>query len=715
MIAFLAGVVIFISRFFILRLHQVDEVRMVSFLNRQFPDMEQSTDLLLRDPADLTLLQQIQKEKARLQFEKIYPTIVLPHHIGQSLLIFAGGSLAAFVLSAFSHTIPFVSSVNSNKESAASLNKTIPVKLPATVKKMEIRVNPPDYTHLPSYSSDARLSVPEGSEVSWKIIFTDQVDHVTMIFSRGDSTKVARINDQNYGLTKTIVESTLYQLTWKTSSGESRNSDYYRIEVAHDRAPEIAVHQLQQFTEVTLNDNLAFNLKSTLSDEYGVKDAYIIATVSKGSGESVKFREEKLLFTSPEKIQSRSLQASRTIDLPKLGLEPGDELYFYIEALDNKAPSANRTRTETFFIALQDTASQNLAMEAGLGVDLMPEYFRSQRQIIIDSEKLLRVRKSISKQEFNSRSNELGYDQKVLRLKYGEFLGEEFESAIGPGADIPVEDDHDHADGEEEEDPSKKFGHIHDKDNEHNLVPDKKGQPAHKHDDKIELDPEKKEDPTDAYKHVHDDPEEATFFTQSIRSKLKAALTVMWDAELHLRMFDPEKSLPYQYTALKLLKEISNDSRIYVHKTGFDPPPLKEEKRLTGDLSEITNTSHQVSERDQVLYPHIRAALLIAESRLQHAPGTLNAEDKRAFLRAGQELSGLALERPGDFLEALSRIRSLTEEQTDAQTRRDHLLTVRKAFWKALPNARLSPEQGSQDAHDLEHTFIKKLEALKNE
>ena len=64
----------------------------------------------------------------------------------------------------------------------------------------------------------------------------------------------------------------------------------------------------------------------------------------------------------------------------------------------------------------------------------MPEYFRSQRQIIIDSEKLLREKKCIAKETFNARSNSLAYDQKVLRLRYGEFLGEEFESGIGPQA-----------------------------------------------------------------------------------------------------------------------------------------------------------------------------------------------------------------------------------------------------------------------------------------
>jgi hypothetical protein len=98
---------------------------------------------------------------------------------------------------------------------------------------------------------------------------------------------------------------------------------------------------------------------------------------------------------------------------------------------------------------------------------------------------------------------------------------------------------------------------------------------------------DKKASPVNDFIHAHDGDEEATFFIQSIKSKLKAAVTIMWDAELYYDYINRKNPLPYQYQALKLLKEISQDSRIYVHRTGFDPPPLKEEKRLTGDLKEI--------------------------------------------------------------------------------------------------------------------------------
>ena len=84
---------------------------------------------------------------------------------------------------------------------------------------------------------------------------------------------------------------------------------------------------------------------------------------------------------------------------------------------------------------------------ATMAVNRMPEYFRSQRQIIIDTEKLIAKRKKLAAKEFNSTSNEIGFDQKVLRLRYGQFMGEEFETNIGGGAGGTVPPPDDHADG----------------------------------------------------------------------------------------------------------------------------------------------------------------------------------------------------------------------------------------------------------------------------
>jgi hypothetical protein len=105
------------------------------------------------------------------------------------------------------------------------------------------------------------------------------------------------------------------------------------------------------------------NFTAVVSDDFGIADAYIIATVSKGTGESVKFREEQLQFDSEIIRGSKNLQLNKKIDLDRLKMEMGDELYFYVEARDLKQPTPNRSRSETFFAVIKDTVSYGPGVE----------------------------------------------------------------------------------------------------------------------------------------------------------------------------------------------------------------------------------------------------------------------------------------------------------------------------------------------------------------
>ncbi|MDZ7648642.1 MAG: DUF4175 family protein [Cytophagales bacterium] len=576
----------------------------------------------------LNPLQQLQLEKTLNNFNSLYPQIKVPNSLVRSFVIFIVGALFYVGLTAFVPKPILGNQVTIDsplQEIKGSSNPKV-----ASIKKLTIEVTPPAYTAIKKSTAESpHLLIPEGSRINWTVDFSDEITQATILFSRKDSVVMKKTEDSSYSASIAANESGFYQIQWKHNN-ETITSDFYKIELIKDQVPKVTIDNLNQFTRLSFSDKLSVPVKSTVRDDYGLTDASIIATVSKGSGESVKFREERLRFDKPQKISGKDVIGEITLNLNKLGMEPGDELYFYVQATDNKTPRPNYNRTETFFIALQDTAKVDFVEDEGLGVDLMPEYFRSQRQIIIESEKLLRERKGMTKQQFNATSNELGYDQKVLRLRYGQFLGEEFEGQIGK-AEIEV--DHE----ESMEEVIEKFSHTHDKENEHNLVADKKPVTIeHAHDD-----PNAKEDPLAAFAHNHDDGEVATFFVQSVRAKLKAALTVMWDAELHLRLFDPEKSLPYQYTALKLLKEISNDSRIYVHRTGFDPPPLKEEKRLTADLSEVQTSTgkRMIDESDP--FQNIRQALTLTEQMLGSSRTLVSDNERQIFYKAGRNLPRL--------------------------------------------------------------------------
>ena len=58
-----------------------------------------------------------------------------------------------------------------------------------------------------------------------------------------------------------------------------------------------------------------------------------------------------------------------------------------------KEPQPNIARSETYFAVINDTITDQFSVEGTMGVDLMPDYFRSQRQLIIDTEKLIANKK----------------------------------------------------------------------------------------------------------------------------------------------------------------------------------------------------------------------------------------------------------------------------------------------------------------------------------
>jgi hypothetical protein len=665
------------------------------YLNRHYAALQESADLLLVHDGKLTPLQQLQKRRVIQQFEKIYPNIKLPHHLGRAATILLLSISISAGLTAFSARVR-----QDKPASIAGISSEVDKKtLPATMKNSFITILPPSYTGIKGdTTNDFNLKIPEGATVEWRLAFSEKVKQPKIILSTKDSLTFSE-DDNDFRLKYTFSTTGFYHIVWRSSGGDLHSTDYFKIDVVKDQPPNISIDNPNQFLEIDTRDHQDIALKVTLTDDYGLKHANIIATVSKGTGEAIKFREEKLMFDQPKKIAGKKILASRHLNLRKLGLEPGDELYFYIEATDIKMPVANQTRTETYFIVFKDTSSQVTSVDGALGVDVMPDYFRSQRQIIIDTEKLLSDKKGISKQNFNERSNALAHDQKLLRLRYGEFLGEEFVSHIGPQAT----DTEEH---EAEEDVEKKFGHAHDTDNEHHLVDEK--ETSHNHKESV---PGQKEDPAKAYVHAHDIEEEATFFTQSIRAKLKAAITIMWDAELHLRLYHPEKSLPYQYKALKLLKEISQDSRIYVHRTGFDPPPLKEEKRLTGDLNEIRNSTSSIAAQQHEPFPNIRAGVVEIETLLTGDSIKITAAGIRLFTNAGQELASMELKTPGRYLQTLSLLKQVTQREVRGDELRNALIRIKNSFSQALPWQTVNPQSRSGISHPLDVEFLKKLEA----
>lgn len=664
-----------------------------SFLDVQIDTLEYSTSLLLQPWNNHSSLAKLQQIKISNKLQEIVKKVNPPNRLKRSsimavLIIGLGFVLNQFgVLNSFNkNNIPKTDSnpIIFKPNDSISKQHTKP-----ELKEQWLTINYPDYTNIPVQRvSKMDVKALEGSRLTWELKFDNNISNVIMQ-SMGTNYPMRLTND-SYSKNTMLSNSGFYNFKFEDLQGNSYSSDLYAIEVFKDAAPNIKLQGLNQFTSFDFDETKQISFTTNIIDDFGVADAYIIATVSKGSGESVKFREEKLNFDGTFKKGQKNISLSKNIDLDNMNMEPGDELYFYVETQDYKAPRPNISRTETYFAVIRDTTSYEFSVEGTLGVDRMPDYFRSQRQLIIDTEKLIKKRKTLSNEDFNFTSNELGFDQKALRIKYGAFMGEESEIAIANQENAEAAQ---HELEHDPNDPLAGYKHDHDSENEHNLVEDKS----------------KKKDANnllDEFMHNHDDPEKATLFEESLRTKLRKALNEMWDAELYLRLYEPKNSLPFQYKALEYIQDIKNSARIYVHRIGFDPPPIKEDKRLTGKLEEVKSFRKNDAIAKEELLEYIRLSIVKLET-LKTNELLFVDKDVDIFEKAGKELAALAIESPGKYLKTLQKLRWIIDgTQRNIQT----FIEAQKGLLLAIPNPGVNPSKRASSVNEINQLLLKELD-----
>jgi len=538
----------------------VDPAWVARRLDASTAHMEDSAALLFADADALSELQRLQRTRIQARLAQIAVDVRQPWPWSRLSLAF-GIAVALSVVAALWSPRSLVGEAGQRAGGDGRASKT-------TLTHAQIDIAAPAYTRIPARTERALdAKAPEGSRLTWNLTFSEQPKSAVLVFHDGSR---LTLNNERSGWhgERVLTASLLYRIEID-GVAPLDDAGLHRLDAVPDRAPEVRVVEPEKTLSLLEAGQKSWNLAFETRDDYGIASATLQITLAQGGGENVKFKEQTLTLNGVpvDADGDRHLRYRHTVDLAALGIGQGDDAIVRLVVSDNRQPQANVARSASFILRWPAPASNESAGLEGVVQKTMPAYFRSQRQIIIDSEALLADKPTLDADKFLARADAIGADQKILRLRYGQFLGEESETheqhAQAHPAAKPADDErggeHAEAHAEKPEPEQATFGEAGD------IVAE--------------------------FGHTHDSAEAATLLDPETKATLKSALAEMWQAELHLRLGKPDEALPFEHRALAFIKQVQQSTRIYLARVGLELPQPDEARRLSGERKGLGDRS----------------------------------------------------------------------------------------------------------------------------
>ncbi|WP_414495927.1 hypothetical protein [Stenotrophomonas maltophilia] len=613
---------------------------------------EDSADLLFADVAHLNPLQQRQRAHVLATLEHAMPEL-RPRWPRAALALCWTGALAVALLA-----LGWPRSAGVSAGSGATATAPAVTAAPLQLQSTRLQIDAPAYTGQATLTQNALdAKVAADSRLSWSLHFDRAPSKAWLQFHDGRRLPL-REHDGQWQAQDVARAPVLYRVVSEPALASTR---LYRLEVVADRAPSVRVLEPAASLVLGTPGQRQWALRFEASDDYGVAaQATLSITTTQGSGENITFVQRSVTLTGSGEPTARRF--AHTLDLAALGAQPGNDVIAQLEVRDNHAPSAQTGRSSSVILRLPTT-------EVALGAELegrikktLPAYFRSQRQIIIDAEALIRQRRGLAADEFIKRSDAVGVDQRILRLRYGQFLGEESEGGAKPPptsdlptSDAPTADAQDHDDDHGHVQAGARDDHDHDHGGTagNTDTPPVFGSAT---------------DVLSEYGHTHDHAEAATLLDPQTRATLKAALDQMWSSEGELRQGRPEQALPFAYKALAFIKQVQQAERIYLARVGPELPPIDESRRLGGDRTGLASRELPLAARTPP-----DPAIVEAWQRLGDGDGTPDLD----ALATWQQRNAAFLPDALDLAAAIEQLR-IEPDCSDCRQR------LRAQLWRAL-------------------------------
>jgi hypothetical protein len=253
---------------------------------------------------------------------------------------------------------------------ARSVDYSINVIQPPSARVDEVYYAFPKYTELPEKTaSGGDIDGWEGTVVTIKAVANMKVARALIVLTDSDDKA-----EKGTEISMHVTDGTMLSGTWKLefrSDGtapryyhirvrtENQKKDdidsdptLYALRIRPDQRPDVAL--LDPTGDLTRPANAVIPLVVQAADP----DFKIRSVMLRGTrGGDPLFNQDVKLYREDVDLPARSFSTQYHFQLEPLGLKPGDRIQFWIEAKDNKHPTANRTNTTPINVMIDKPVS----------------------------------------------------------------------------------------------------------------------------------------------------------------------------------------------------------------------------------------------------------------------------------------------------------------------------------------------------------------------
>jgi hypothetical protein len=477
------------------------------------------------------------------------------------------------------------------------------------IESCRVRVAPPAYSGLSveEIAGDGPVRALAGSTIEVILRAQGQVEGATLAFA-GAQRAMRDLGDGTFSATFVAAESGAFEARLVADERATPAPVVRAIEVYADAAPEprIIAPERDQLLRAVPDDPTI--VRWTARDDLGLASVMLKYVMSHGEGDAAKSLSGEARPASAERVNEREWRGACALDLKRLGMQPGDTIVFWIEARDRNpaADSAGRSASLSIAIMVPEPVKLNLS-------DLRPgeigRFLLSQRQIIINTEKLHAERARLSHDQLVRRANVIAADQREFKNSFNDFIEIK-------GSGTHAEPDHHEGAGAQVGPQAEASG---------NQVENIERQVREAEDERMKA-------------HDHGVAEPPVNAPVSVR-ELVQAIRAMWDAEGALVNADTAAALVHERAALAHLKRAQAAVR-YVPPVVARTAPVDLKRRYAGELAEIKTRLERLARTGngaKDLVP-VREALADVYAALRELHAALDAPadaSREAFARAG--------------------------------------------------------------------------------